>query len=34
MQNNGKRENEIICIPMFYLLNEVTHGKIYAVKGG
>ena len=26
VQNNGTGENEIIYIPMFYLLNGVTHG--------
>ena len=26
VQNNGTEENEITYIPMFYLLNGVTHG--------
>ena len=33
MQNNGKRENEIICIPMFYLLNEIANIGIFILGG-
>lgn len=33
VQNNGTGENEIIYIPMFYLLNGVTHGNFLLLGG-